>query len=175
MNKIISPIVLAVLLVWTWHTIHAPAAIGFETHSGIQLKLMELIESTLQAKKPEAKDLEVIKIWTSSIGENKVKANFAYRFTEPGEENGTAKKTIQGEAVLHREPTEDATIDKWVLQSVNTQMESLNFTEGSEILPEPEGTVPTEGNPSTEKAPTENQPNGKATTETEKPAEKATH
>lgn len=138
MKKIISPLVLAVLLVWTWHTIHAPSAIGFETHSGIQLKLMELIQSTLQAKKPEAQDLEVTKIWTSALGDNKVQAMFAYRFTEPSEDGGSAQKTIQGEAVLYREPTEDPTIDKWVLQSVKTQLEALNFAEGSEILPETE-------------------------------------
>jgi hypothetical protein len=143
MKKIVSPIVLAVLLVWTWHTIHAPAAIGFETHSGIQLKLMELIQSTLQAKKPDAKDLEVIKIWTSAVGDNKVQAVFAYQFTEPAEDGGTAKKTIQGEALLHREPTEDATLDKWVLQSVKTQLEALNYSEGSVILPETdESTTP---------------------------------
>ena len=160
MKKIVSPIVLAVLLVWTWHTIHAPAAIGFETHSGIQLKLMELIQSTLQAKKPDAKDLEVIKIWTSSLGDNKVQANFAYRFTEPSEDGGSAKKTIQGEAILHREPSEDPTIDKWILQSVKTQMEALNFVDGSEILPEAEGTTPPaevpaspEKNPEAEKPP----------------------
>ncbi len=138
MKKIISPIVLAVLLIWTWHTINAPSAIGFETHSGIQLKLMELIQTTLQAKKPDAQDLEVIKIWTSALGDNKVSAVFAYRFTEPSTDGGTAKKTIQGEAILHREPTEDPTIDKWILQSVKTQLESLNFSEGTEILPEPE-------------------------------------
>ena len=138
MKKIISPIVLAVLLVWTWHTINAPAAIGFETHSGIQLKLMELIQSTLLAKKPDTQDLEVTKIWTSALGENKIQAVFAYRFTEVDTDGGTAKKTIQGEAILHREPTEDPTIDKWVLQSVKTQLEALNFSEGSEILPEAE-------------------------------------
>lgn len=172
MKKIVSPIVLAVLLVWTWHTIHAPAAIGFETHSGIQLKLMELIESTLQTKKPDAKDLEVIKIWTSSLGDNKVQANFAYRFTEPSADGGSAKKTIQGEAILHREPSEDPTIDKWILQSVKTQMEALNFVEGTEILPEAEGTA----------VPGETAPTSEVTPETEKsvtaPAntnDKATH
>lgn len=99
---------------------------------------MELIQTTLQAKKPDAQDLEVIKIWTSALGDNKVSAVFAYRFTEPSSDGGTAKKTIQGEAILHREPTEDPTIDKWILQSVKTQLESLNFSEGTEILPEPE-------------------------------------
>jgi hypothetical protein len=145
MNKIISPIVIAILLVWSWFNIHSPASVGFETHSGIQLKLMELIQSTLQAKKPEAKDLEIVKVWTSALGDNKVKANFAYRFTEPSEEGETARKTIEGEAILYREPTEDPTVDKWVIQSVKSQLEALNYSEGSVILPEGENTSENNG------------------------------
>ncbi len=146
MNKIVSPIVLAVFLIWSWQTINAPSAIGFETHSGIQLKLMELIESTLQSRRPEAKDLDVVKVWTSALGDNKVQAVFTYRFSEPTEDGEITKKTIQGEAILHRELTEDPTIDKWVLQSVKTQLESLNFSEGSVILPDDsaETLLPTE-------------------------------
>lgn len=139
MSKIISPIIVALLLIWSWHTVHSPSSIGFETHSGIQLKLMELIQSTLQAKKPEAKDLEIVKVWTSALGDNKVKANFAYRFTETSEGNETTRKTIEGEAVLYREPSEDPTIDKWIIQSVKSQLEALNYSEGSVVTPEEEG------------------------------------
>ncbi len=136
MNKIISPLVLAVLLIWSWNVINTPAAIGFETHSGIQTRLVELIENTLKAKKPDATDLEIVKIWTTALDENKVQANFAYRFSEPEEGGGVVKKTIQGIAILHREPSEDPTLDKWILQSVKSQLESLNFSEGPEVLPE---------------------------------------
>lgn len=140
MKKIISPLVLVGLLVWTWHTIHTPSAIGFETHSGVQLKLAELIGNTLQAKKPDAENLQIVKIWTSPMSENKIQARFTYKFTEKGTEGDTADKLIDGEAVLYREPTEDPTLDKWVLQSVKTELEALNFTEGSEVNPETEAT-----------------------------------
>ena len=66
---------------------------------------------------------------------------------------------------MHREPSEDPTIDKWILQSVKTQMEALNFVEGSEILPEAEGTTPAAEVP----------PTGEKTPEAEKPAPKDTH
>lgn len=143
MKKIISPLVLAATLLWTWHVVHSQSAIGFETHSGVQLKLAELIGNTLQAKKPEALDLKIVKIWTAPLSDNKIQAIFAYKFTEKTEENDTAEKIIQGEAILYREPSEDPTLDKWVLQSVRTQLESLNFTEGSVVLPESEAEVVT--------------------------------
>lgn len=152
MKKIVSPLLLAALLIWTWHTVHTPSAIGFETHSGVQLKLAELIGNTLQAKKPEAENLRIVKIWTSPVSDNKINAVFTYAFTEKDAEGGTADKLIQGEATLYREPTEDPTLDKWVLQSVRTELEALNFTDGSVVLPEgaenpeaatPESTTPT--------------------------------
>lgn len=143
MKKIISPLVLAILLIWSWQVVHTESAIGFETHSGVQLKLAELIGNTLQAKKPEAENLQIIRIWTAPLSDNKIQAVFSYKFTEKTEDTETAEKIIQGEAVLYREPTEDPTIDKWVLQSVRTQLESLNFNEGSVILPETEATVVT--------------------------------
>lgn len=142
MKKIVAPLLLAALLVWTWHTVHTPSAIGFETHSGVQAKLAELIQKTLQAKKPEAENLQIVKIWTSPVSENKLKAVFTYKFTEKGTDGGTAEKTIQGEATLYRDPSEDPTLDKWVLQSVSTEQESLNFTDGSTVVPEAEEFVP---------------------------------
>lgn len=141
MKKIISPLVLVILMYWSWNMVHTPSAIGFETHSGVQLKLAELIGNTLIAKKPEAENLEIVKIWTSPLGENKIRAVFTYKFTEKSQDpadSETAEKFIEGEAVLYREPTEDPTLDKWVLQSVRTQLESLNFNEGSVVSPEAE-------------------------------------
>lgn len=144
MKKIVSPLVLAALLIWTWQIVHTQSAIGFETHSGVQVKLAELIGNTLQAKKPEAEDLQIVKIWTAPLSDNKLQAVFTYKFTEKTEDSEKAEKLIHGEAVLYREPSEDPTLDKWILQSVRTQLESLNFTEGSVVLPEAEGASPSE-------------------------------
>ena len=136
MKKIISPIVLVVLLVWTWQVINSQSAIGLETHSGVQLKLAELIGNTLVAKKPDAENLKIIKLWTSELSPNKIQAVFTYQFTENGEGGEKAEKTIQGEALLYREPSEDPSLDKWTLMSVKTQLESMNFSEGSTVFPE---------------------------------------
>ncbi|KYG68651.1 hypothetical protein [Bdellovibrio bacteriovorus] len=135
MKKIVSLIVFLVALVWTWNVIHTSEAVGFETHSGIQLKLAELIGNTLTTKKPQAKDLSIMRLWTESLGDNKVRAVFAYKFIEPSEEGEELEQIIEGEAVLHREPSEDANTDKWVLQSVKTTNDIVVFTEGTTLTP----------------------------------------
>ncbi|MGZ3770904.1 MAG: hypothetical protein ACXVCP_09995 [Bdellovibrio sp.] len=156
MKKFISLIVFTAALVWTWNVIHTTQAVGFETHSGIQIKLAELIKSTLATKKPNAKDLSITRLWTETLGENKVRAVFAYKFTDVSENGESVQQTIEGEAILHREPSEDSKVDKWTLQSVKTTNDVVVFTEGSVITPGSES-------PSTESTPTE--------TPAEKPAE----
>ncbi|WP_413558906.1 hypothetical protein [Bdellovibrio sp. HCB209] len=135
MKKIVSLIVFVAALVWTWNVIHTNEAIGFETHAGIQTKLAELIKATLESKKPNAKDLRIDKLWTESMNDNKVRAVFAYKFSELSEGGDTLEQIIEGEAILHREPTEDKT-DKWTLQSVRTTNDIVVFSEGSTVTPD---------------------------------------
>lgn len=143
MKKIISLIVFVAALVWTWNVIHTSQAVGFETHSGIQVKLAELIKTTLATKRPNAKDLSITRLWTETVGENKVRAVFAYKFTDVSENGENIEQIIEGEAVLHREPSDTANVDKWTLQSVKTTNDIVVFTEGSTITPGAE--TPAEG------------------------------
>lgn len=135
MKKIISLVVFVAALVWTWNVIHTTPAIGFETHSGIQTKLADLIKQTLAAKKPNAKNVTITRLWTETLSENKVRAVFAYSFNDAIEGHESFDQIIEGEAVLHREPSEDSAVDKWVLQSVRTTNDMVTFTEGSVITP----------------------------------------
>jgi hypothetical protein len=133
MKKIVSLVVFVAALAWTWNVIHSTEAIGFETHSGIQAKLAELIQQTLSTKKPHAKNLAITRLWTEPVGENKVRAVFSYKFTEPSENGEFLDQVIEGEAVLHREPSETPNVDKWILQSVKTTNDMVVFSEGSTI------------------------------------------
>lgn len=135
MKKIVSLVIFIVVLVWTWNVVHATPTIGFETHSGIQARLADLIRQTLAEKKPQAKDLVITRLWTEEMSDNKVRAVFAYKFIEPAAE-GDAEQTIEGEAILHREATENSGVDKWTLQSVKTTNDSVTFSEGSVITPD---------------------------------------
>lgn len=133
MKRIVSLLVFVAALIWTWNVIHTSEAVGFETHSGIQVQLAKLIEDTLKVKKPTASDLVITRIWTESLGENKVRAVFSFKFSEPVIEHEMIEQVIEGEAVLYREPSEDPDVDRWVLQSVKTTNDIVVFSEGSTI------------------------------------------
>lgn len=135
MKKIISLVVFIAALVWTWNAIHTSQAVGFETHSSIQLKLAELIQNTLSVKKPTAKDLAITRLWTETLNDNKVRAVFAYKFVDISEDGEALEQVIEGEAILHREPSENPNVDNWTLQSVKTTNDLVVFTEGSTITP----------------------------------------
>lgn len=159
MKKIVSLVVFIVALAWTWNVIHSSPAVGFETHSGIQVKLAELIKNTLAVKKPNAKDLSIMRLWTEAQGDNKVRAVFAYKFIDTSEEGEALEQVIEGEAVLHREPSDEANVDKWILQSVRTTNDIVVFTEGSTITPgatetEAEGAATPEATPAPTATPT---------------------
>lgn len=135
MKKIISLIVFAAALIWTWNIVHSSSAVGFETHSGIQQKLAELIQQTIQKKKPEARDFQIVRLWTESVNENKVRAVFAYRFNEGTAATDATEQTIEGEAILHREIANDQNVDRWTLVSVKTLHDTVIFEDGSLINP----------------------------------------
>jgi hypothetical protein len=135
MMKILSLIVFVILLAWSWQLVHSTTPLDFETHSDIQNKMMELIENTIRSKKPDTKDIEIIKIWTQNAGEHKIKAQFTYRFTEPtGSES--VERLIEGEAVLARDYSDNPTVDKWVIQSLHTKGDNISYSEGSLITPD---------------------------------------
>lgn len=141
MKKIISLIVFTAALIWSWNVIHSSSAVGFETHSAIQQKFAELIEKTIQSKKPEATSIEILKLWTENVGDRKVKAIFSYKFTEPAsDKNKEAFETvINGEAVLYRDLSDDPTVDKWTLQSLTTKDDNVNYIDGSVVTPDNSG------------------------------------
>ena len=145
MKKIISLVVFIAALVWTWNVVHTTEAIGFETHSGIQERLAELIKNTLAVKKPTAKDLSITRLWTEPMNDNKVRAVFSYKFIEPNAEEGDIEQLIEGEAILHRESAEAGSeTDTWTLQSVKTTNDIVTFTDGTVLTPEAE-TAPVDG------------------------------
>lgn len=122
---------------------------GIEIHAGIQSKLTLLIEDTLKSKKPSLSDFKLIKMYTTKIDDQKVSANFAYEYTEalPAESvSATAEvvtQNVSGEAILIRGLSEDKSVQKWVLQSVKTDAQTVDFKDGILISSEDEPT-PTE-------------------------------
>lgn len=135
MNKLWSILFFTAALVATWNMMNSSPAIGAETHSGIQAELSQLILKSVQAKKPSAKDLRITRMWTETLDEHKVRAVFGYVFSETGEGTEVLLQNIEGEAILHREPSDDSRLDKWVLQHVRTTGDSVDFSEGVVVTP----------------------------------------
>ena len=169
MMKILSLVVFVVLLSWTWHIVHSNSPVDFETHSDIQAKMKELIESTILAKKPDAKKVEIVKMWTQDLGDRKVKASFSYKFTETNTEKESAERSINGEAVLFRDVSDNPSLDKWTVQSLSTKGDSISFNEGSVVSA---GNQSEDENPSTTQSqvpPNENPMTPPQTTGSESP------
>lgn len=138
MNKFWSVLFFAIALLSTWSLIHSSSAVGAETHAGIQNQLATLILETVQEKKTGASDVRVIRMWTESLEDHKVRAVFAYAFAEADANGQVIESTVEGEAVLYREPGEDPRLDKWVLQSVRTTGDAVIFSEGTVVTPTPD-------------------------------------
>lgn len=135
MKKIVSLIIFTVALFWTWNIIHSSSAIGFETHSGIQEKLAELIKQTVLTKKPHIQNFRILRLWTEAQSENKIRAVFAYQFTETVADGDSTDQTVEGEAILFREPPDEYDQDRWTLQSVRTTNDIVTFSEGLIVTP----------------------------------------
>ena len=146
--KYLSVLVFAVLLSSTWYIISSEAAIPLETHVGIQSKLGQLILDSVRAKKPSATAVQVDSVWTEPAGTNpvRVRAHFAYRFSESSGESGKTETSIKGEGILVKQSDDGSGFDKWSLTDVKTSNDSLVFqdamvitTGGDEPPPLPAG------------------------------------
>ena len=136
--KYLSLLVFAAALIWTWFIIHDSSSISFETHSGIQERLAEVIANTIKVKKPSASEITIEKIWTEVIDANKVRAFFVYSFKDISE-SGPVKSEIKGEGILERQPKDDSGMDRWSLTKVHTTSDAIQFDEATLVTGSPTG------------------------------------
>lgn len=124
--KYISVLFFAVALAWTWHVVHSKPEVSFETHSGVQEKLAELIKASLLAKKPEATEFVIEKIWTETITATKLKTYFIYSFKETTEE-GPITNRIEGSGFLEKKESleNENESNHWVFS---------NFVVGNDVI-----------------------------------------
>lgn len=134
MAKIVSLIILLLSLVWTWSLFNSPSKMNTQTHAEIQSKLTLLIEDTIKNKKPLSSDFEMKQMYTSAINENLVSAHFSYKFKDQMDagtpEAEGIEQSISGYALLAKIPSENQDLQKWVVQSIKTDQQSISFAEG---------------------------------------------
>ena len=130
MMKLVSFFIFVAAFVWTWSLLTTKSTIGIDIHAGIQSKLAILIEEAIKAKRPNSSNFELTKIYTEKLDDNKVKAYFAYKFVDTLEDLEKSEQTISGQAILNRSLSEDPSVQKWVIQSVKTDSNAIEFKEG---------------------------------------------
>ncbi len=134
MVKIISLIILIGSLVWSWSMFNSASKMNTQVHAEIQSKLAILIEDTIKNKKPNSSDFEMNQIYTSAINENLVSAHFSYKFKDQMNagtpESEGIEQSISGHALLAKTPSENPELQKWVVQSIKTNQESVSFSDG---------------------------------------------
>lgn len=155
MIKIFSFVIFVAAFIWTWTLFNSSSQMGTDIHAGIQSKLTILIEDSVKAKIPTMTNFRLSKMYTEKIEENKVKAHFSYQYDDAD----ATTQTITGEALLTKALSEDPNIQKWVLQTVNSGSQSLEFKEGMTITSDGTTTneVPTTDVSPAASAPTETQ------------------
>lgn len=119
----------------TWYVFNSPTGISTQTHAAIQSQLAILIEETIKSKKPKSSDFQLDHLTTRSINENLISAQFSYKFNDLLPESNEDKteqvtQSISGNALLARTPAEDGGLQKWVIQSIKTNQESVSFNDG---------------------------------------------
>ncbi len=135
MVKIVSLIVFIAAFVLSWLALNGHSTMGIDVHAGIQSKLALLIEDTIKSKRPESENFKLIKMYTEKIDEQKVLAHFSYEFQDQLASADTTEKEkttqkISGTAILTKALSEDPMIQKWILQSVKTGTETVDFKDG---------------------------------------------
>ena len=126
--KYISLIVFVAALIWTWHLVNRESVVSFETHSGNQEKLGNLITETIKTKRPNASEIKIQKIWTEAVDENHVKAFFIYTFKD-NSDAGLVTSEIKGEGLLEHQPADGSGNDRWSLTKVHTSNDAIQFDE----------------------------------------------
>lgn len=153
MFKVISLVILIAGMVWTWSLLNSPSKMSTQIHAEIQSKLAILIEETIKTKKPHSTDFEMNQMYTSAVNENLVSAHFSYKFKDQikSEDNSAegVEQSISGYALLAKTPSENPDLQKWVIQSIKTNQETVSFAEGMVVTAD--GTNPkTEDSPAPE-------------------------
>ncbi len=134
MFKVITLVVFVAGMIGTWFLLNSPAKMSTQLHAEIQSKLAILIEETIKTKKPQSSDFQMNQMYTNAINENLVSAHFSYQFKDIMNSDADSaegvEQSITGYALLAKTPSENAEQQRWVIQSIKTNQESVSFSEG---------------------------------------------
>ena len=137
--KYLGIICFAVLLKWTWVLAMAPREIDLATHHRIQQLLKSHISQWIVDKRPHAEDIRFDYLWTETVSENSIRANFSYSFKDIDVNNDVVFQSQEGYVPLKRmfeyESGEDVPTNSWSFEEVVQKKERHEFNEAFVIQP----------------------------------------
>lgn len=133
MKKYTSVIVFIIFGTLLWQYANHPRAITQEIHHAIQSKVAELITNDIRKRFPEASQLQIEKLYSSEMNDNKVKVSFSFSYTDPATQSQINQ---QGEAIFHREKSDEIGKTLWKMQSKSLTQNEVVFTEDEIVTPE---------------------------------------
>ena len=114
-------LVFAIILVWSWLLTFEESPIDLRTHTGIQTRLIEIIQNAVLQQRPEATAIRFDRMWTEAKGENQILATFSYIFGN----NDQITEKITGKALISRMKD-----NNWLLDKVMISNNDLQFEKG---------------------------------------------
>lgn len=130
MIKLVSLFVFLGAFIWTWFLFNSKDKIDFSVHAGIQSRMMVLIEDAVKKSRPASSEFEILNIYTKKINDNQIAAHFTYKYADQMEDKEKVSQLIAGEAILNRSPSENPADQRWVVQSVKTDTNTIEFQDG---------------------------------------------
>lgn len=132
--KFISPVIFAIVMIWTWNLSQASQAVPESVHLGVQTSLKRIITEYVQKNLATAKNVQFDKMWTEVIKKDRLKAVFQYTFVDSNKEAGDAKVQIEGYAILNKSAETAETMD-WSFDELHILNNSVDYKEPIRITP----------------------------------------
>lgn len=135
--KRFGPLLFLTALIWTWTVVHSESAISFSTHVNIQTEFRDLLFKSIQDKRPDARNIQILELWTKESGKSRsdsqVEVHVTYSFDTPDAEGSSLNRNeISAHATLKKD-TETQDSETWVLINYTPTRDDIQFTEGLRI------------------------------------------
>lgn len=152
--RYLAVLLILMAMISTWRVVNNAAPIESRIHGHLQRQLMNMIQSYVAEKRPAASPVVFNYLWTETLNSEEVKAYFSISYTDVIDDGGATDEKRAGTALLKRlkgeEEVEGEKTERWSLESVQVDQETLVFTDAIVITPgegEPEGATSVPGEP----------------------------
>ena len=131
--KRISPLLFLVVMAWSWTKVHQESQPNFATHVNLQAELRDLVFKAVQEKFPQAREIQILQLWTERQNAHRILAELSYRFEAPDQQGSWNQQEVKGSVLLTK--AVNSPEDVWTLGKFKSQHNAIDFQEGLVIRP----------------------------------------